>query len=370
MNQPIEHPKHVWSHTILTSVLSLLCILAGTMGMYAHGLTLVIALLLLWGIIARLIGLARKSNMLELLRNPLAKHLKWYQVQLALHILFVIAWVLAAKQNIDLVYFIDPAAVSTVWWVVSGLGLLFVLLAIVPRKQISASANIGLLLGTLCTFALWGQTFTGTHTNSIQLHSPFQGKSVVFQGGDAFLLNHHYLLQRQRYAVDMVKLSDGLVAKKNPSTLQDYVSFGAPLYAPASGKIVQVMDSAKDQLMGTTNAKEPVGNHVVIAMSGGKYILLAHLKKGSAKVKKGDIVKAGQLIAECGNSGNTTMPHLHLQVQNHISFHAKGVKTYPFVFKKARVYRYQQKLALPYSLRRGDVVESQKSTSKKSPKQS
>lgn len=39
-----------------------------------------------------------------------------------------------------------------------------------------------------------------------------------------------------------------------------------------------------------------------------------HLKRGSLLVRVGDRVEEGQQLAECGNSGNSTQPHLHIQV--------------------------------------------------------
>lgn len=39
--------------------------------------------------------------------------------------------------------------------------------------------------------------------------------------------------------------------------------------------------------------------------------LYAHLKEGTLKVKRGDRVKQGDLIAESNNTGQTTGPHLH-----------------------------------------------------------
>ena len=58
----------------------------------------------------------------------------------------------------------------------------------------------------------------------------------------------------------------------------------------------------------------PVGNHVVID-HGGEFSFLAHLRQGSVSVKAGDRVSAGQPLGRCGNSGNTTMPHLHYHLQ-------------------------------------------------------
>ena len=39
-----------------------------------------------------------------------------------------------------------------------------------------------------------------------------------------------------------------------------------------------------------------------------------HLKKDGSRVKVGDIVKQGQVIAESGHVGNSMMPHLHFHV--------------------------------------------------------
>ncbi len=49
----------------------------------------------------------------------------------------------------------------------------------------------------------------------------------------------------------------------------------------------------------------------------GVYAALAHLRRDSARVKAGDSVQAGQHIADCGNSGNSTEPHLHVQLMDH-----------------------------------------------------
>ena len=46
------------------------------------------------------------------------------------------------------------------------------------------------------------------------------------------------------------------------------------------------------------------------------YILLAHLKRGSIGVAPGDRVRAGAQVGLCGNSGNSTQPHLHVQAMD------------------------------------------------------
>lgn len=63
------------------------------------------------------------------------------------------------------------------------------------------------------------------------------------------------------------------------------------------------------------NEKVPAGNEVVID-HGGEYSVLAHMKKGSVKVKVGDKVKSGDEIGLLGNSGNSSEAHLHFQVSD------------------------------------------------------
>ena len=62
-----------------------------------------------------------------------------------------------------------------------------------------------------------------------------------------------------------------------------------------------------------------LGNHLVLDLGDGAYAVLAHLRRGSLRVTKGQRVAAGEQVAECGNSGNSTEPHLHFQLQDHPS---------------------------------------------------
>jgi murein DD-endopeptidase MepM/ murein hydrolase activator NlpD len=62
-----------------------------------------------------------------------------------------------------------------------------------------------------------------------------------------------------------------------------------------------------------------LGNHVVLDLGGGVYAVLAHLRRGSVRVRPGDRVATGQQLAECGNSGNSSEPHLHFQLMDHPS---------------------------------------------------
>jgi len=109
------------------------------------------------------------------------------------------------------------------------------------------------------------------------------------------------------------------------TSLTDYYCYGKKILAPADGVVVEVKSSCKDsKVMGNGKAdpliKDIRGNYVVIQHSEIEYSCLAHLKPESIWVSEGQTVKRKQPIAMCGNSGNTSEPHLHFHIQNGKSF--------------------------------------------------
>jgi len=112
----------------------------------------------------------------------------------------------------------------------------------------------------------------------------------------------------------------------------EYPAFGAPVTSPVTGTVVRVHDRRRDhrarsgwvslvymlvvegfvrQLGG---ARWMTGNVVVVRADDGTHVVLAHLRRGSALVRPGDRATAGRQLAECGNSGNSSEPHLHVQL--------------------------------------------------------
>jgi hypothetical protein len=139
----------------------------------------------------------------------------------------------------------------------------------------------------------------------------------VFWGGDTRSQNYHVDSPDQRHAFDLVMRKDGSTHTGDGKENTDYYDWGKTIVSPAAGKIISVENDLLDNKPGIeTDAAHPAGNHVVLDLGKGEYALLAHLQKGSVRVKMGDIVKPGDVLGLCGNSGNTTEPHLHFHVQD------------------------------------------------------
>ena len=71
------------------------------------------------------------------------------------------------------------------------------------------------------------------------------------------------------------------------------------------------------------------GNTIIIKTANDEYLFLAHFKQHSIMVTQGQRVKQGDLLGLCGNSGNSSEPHLHFHIQNTENINiATGVKCY------------------------------------------
>jgi hypothetical protein len=139
----------------------------------------------------------------------------------------------------------------------------------------------------------------------------------------------------ERFAIDWVQLRpDDRLYSGDRSKLESYAYFGVPVHAVADGTVVNLYDKAVEQVPGTPargiNPENIGGNMLVIDIGGGNFAFFAHLQPGSLRVKLGDRVKTGDVIALLGNTGNSDAPHLHFHVMDGASpLDANGL---PFVF--------------------------------------
>tara|TARA_Y100000589_G_scaffold197174_1_gene186316 strand:+ start:418 stop:1476 length:1059 start_codon:yes stop_codon:yes gene_type:complete len=166
--------------------------------------------------------------------------------------------------------------------------------------------------------------------SAIKLINPFNVHSRVFQGGRSSIYNHHYTVNGQSYAVDLVPNES--MAQSQMTTLTDFPCFNTAVYAPIDGTVNKIRNIIRDNSVGTTNVRSPEGNFVILKTRDRRFAVLAHFKKESIKVSVGQAVKTGDFLGLCGNSGNSTVPHIHLQIQSENDIWHPNNKTYPVKF--------------------------------------
>lgn len=96
--------------------------------------------------------------------------------------------------------------------------------------------------------------------------------------------------------------------KSDGRTNEDWYSWRAEVLSPIAGEVVGILPNEKVNDPGV-KGKPPAG---LLQLRGadGIVIMLAHLT--DFKVKLGDRVDAGQVIAHVGNNGPSYAPHVHV----------------------------------------------------------
>ncbi|UJA80815.1 peptidoglycan DD-metalloendopeptidase family protein [Bacillus cereus] len=146
----------------------------------------------------------------------------------------------------------------------------------------------------------------------IVVRFPLNERALVGWGGDRLEANYHVIKPNERWAYDILIPP----AEVKSSKLKDYGIYGARVTAPASGTVVSINNDEKDLVPGSDDFQLMAGNHIYLRLDEtGTFLVLAHLKKGSIKVKEGQHVNEGEFLAQVGNSGSSSEPHLHIHHQ-------------------------------------------------------
>lgn len=209
-----------------------------------------------------------------------------------------------------------------------------------------ATAGLTGLLLTIVVIIIGGRL--RPRPDTVTVASPVTGRWLALNSPATKEPSHGLHAYGQTFAIDLVHepedgsrpaLGDG-GAMRPPL---DYPAFGQSVSAMVDGEVVAVVDGLRDHrsrsslpailymsvegmLRELGGPRFIVGNHVTVRALDGTYALVAHLRRGSAQVGVGDIVHAGQRIAECGNSGNSSEPHVHAQVMDRASlWTARGI---------------------------------------------
>ena len=152
--------------------------------------------------------------------------------------------------------------------------------------------------------------------NTTIMSLPFNGEWFVYWGGVTEEQNYHMKEETQQYAYDIIKVKDDASYDGDPLLNESYFAFGEDIIAPCDARVVTVIDGVADNIPGEMNPQQLTGNTIVLQTDNDEYLLLAHLMKGSIVVQEGQDIRKGEILAKCGNSGNSTEPHLHLSLQN------------------------------------------------------
>lgn len=178
----------------------------------------------------------------------------------------------------------------------------------------------------------------------MHLHYPFTGLWLVQNSPADRVPSHGTTLLASSYAIDFVQVDEQ--GRSAPVTARTWLGteeptsffgFGAPILAPCAGTVIAADDSKPDHRARRGLAsvgyaltqrqrlaqgwQALAGNHVMI-QTGAAVVALCHLKQGSLEVGVGDLVALGDPMAACGNSGNSTEPHVHVQAIDRLPVHA------------------------------------------------
>ncbi|MCK6065661.1 MULTISPECIES: M23 family metallopeptidase [Microbacterium] len=173
----------------------------------------------------------------------------------------------------------------------------------------------------------------------IDLAYPFRGRCLVQNSPADRVPSHGTQRFATAFAIDFVPVDgagrSGAITGRTlvrPEPADVFVGFGRPVLAPVTGTVVAVHDGEDDHAAfrglpslwyalaqaGRVAAgwQALAGNHVLIAPRSGVVVAVCHVRRGSIRVAPGERVAVGDGVGECGNSGNSTEPHVHVQAMD------------------------------------------------------
>jgi hypothetical protein len=181
--------------------------------------------------------------------------------------------------------------------------------------------------------SLEGATIS-THNTILQVLSPpLEGANWIAADGPSNDVDNHHrrgviilngrAVDSRRYAIDWKKVKDGVSFSGDPRNVHSYLCYGEKVLAVADGLIIRAKDGLPDNIPGHGEAFHPAvpltfetlaGNSITIDLGNGHFAYYMHLKPESLRVKVGDRVYKGQILANIGGSGDAREPHLHFEV--------------------------------------------------------
>jgi murein DD-endopeptidase MepM/ murein hydrolase activator NlpD len=142
----------------------------------------------------------------------------------------------------------------------------------------------------------------------------------------------------QRFATDWTRIgADGLAFRGDPAKNTNWSAYGAEVLAVANARVAGIKDGIPENDPTADKKAVPItletvgGNYIILDLGNGYFAFYAHLQPNSLKVKIGDKVRRGQILALLGNSGQSDAPHLHFHITDDNS--TLGSEGVPYVFE-------------------------------------
>ena len=163
----------------------------------------------------------------------------------------------------------------------------------------------------------FAEAFPTIGKNRTPMTLPFDRQWRLMWGGDRRDQSKYFGSRVGHYALEFVRSSRfGKTYREKGRRNRDYLAFDQPVRAPAAGVVVAVINGVKDNRPHSPDPFDPLGNAIMIKHSTNEFSVVGHLKLNSIRVRVGDEVQARQLIAQVGNSGNSSQPSLYFHLQD------------------------------------------------------
>ena len=104
---------------------------------------------------------------------------------------------------------------------------------------------------------------------------------------------------------------------------------GTPVMAARAGRVIDLEDDFHGA--GQSDRFMARSNQVRILHDDGTMAVYAHLQPNSLKIRPGQLVGTGQWLANSGNTGYSSGPHLHFVIQLNVGM---ALESMPFRFKQ------------------------------------
>lgn len=143
-----------------------------------------------------------------------------------------------------------------------------------------------------------------------------------------------------RFAVDWFRVdSAGRHFAGSEDEIANWHGYGADVLAVAEAVVAAVRTDVPESPTRSGHRTPPLadatGNYVALDLGDGRYAFYEHLRPGSIRVRPGERVEPGQVIAAIGYTGSTSGPHLHFHLADGPA--PLGAEGLPFVLDSFEV---------------------------------